>query len=468
MSRVLGKVLGRGIKRSPYIALASGVYDLYKDIQFDQANTTGFTGGKGYKQSTLHSDTYLQKSNKRKASGTMASRPRRKLAPKRGRVTKTRKAPYKKKVTRKKAKYTRKKRKITSKGGQRAVVRKRRYDAITGNGRIWLGASSMGRQADFMYTVAESIVMKLLSALGDNRADKKKAPVDLGFGDFFKYIRIIYVAEGLATPSGGDQGIVHNNNTIEFMAGAIATELTDQANEGRYPSQLAVFRLDAGGSDQVMYVDQQFGSTKISLGITSDCKFRNVTLAGEGAGSDSRLAVDANPLNGKLYEFRNRVPIWKQPWTQGLSTLVRDTLAQASLTTSTVDGGVNFNAVNAQNGVTQLDQPPLRPSTLFANAVGSGKNLSIGAGHIFTHRTTYTFEGSIKHFLKSSIRAGHSGLLAGKVPPTGSSYLMCLRPTIKSSTNSAVRIEYDYTHLYSCKASRSSAPKLPTTNFVEA
>lgn len=387
-------------------------------------------------------------------------------------VSKKRKYAVKKKTAKKKRKVM-KKRKTMSNQGQKSVVRKRTYGDVSGNGRIWLGASSMGRQDDFIYALAESLVMKFLSRIGDNRADKKKLPADIGFGEFFEYFRVIYAADGMdeAAP-GGAQGASIPNNTIEAMAGVLATEVANQAESGRYPSQLAVFRSDSGGPARVIFVDQQFGSTKISFGAKGTFKYRNVTLGGSGDGSVSRLAVDANALTGRKYDLRNRIPVFKQPFLQQLATGPRAVLDDVQDTVTTEDGGVDFNKLNnaAALSVDQLNLPPLRPSTIFNNSVGNGKTMHISAGTVATCTTSTLIECSLKQFLKKTVRSGHSGLQLGKVPPSGESFLICLRPNIKSfdTASTLIKIDYDYTSIYTCKATPAKASKLPATNFIEA
>lgn len=403
----------------------------------------------------------------------------------RGRVRKygtTKKRTYTKKtaVKRRSTKKRRvvKKRKTMSTQGQKSVVRKRTYGDVSGSGRIWLGASSMGRQDDFIYALSESLVMKMLSRIGDNRADKKKAPADLGFGEFFEYFRVIYAADGMdeAAP-GGASGAAIPNNTIEALSGVLATELADQAESGRYPTQLAVFRSDSGGPARVIFVDQQFGSTKISFGAKGTFKYRNVTLAGSGAVTDSsnRLAVDSNSLTGKKYTFRNRVPVFKQPFLQQLAAGPagpRAVLDDVQDTVTTEDGGLDFNKMNnaAALSVDQLNLPPLRPSTMFNNVSGNGTNMYVSPGGISTCKTSTMLECSLKQFLKKTVRSGHSGLQLGKVPPSGDCFLMCLRPNIKSfdAASTLIKIDYDYTSIYTCKATPAKAAKLPSTNFIEA
>ena len=365
--------------------------------------------------------------------------------------------------------------------GVRSVVREKRFgDTDVVSSRAWIGMATTGNAARFIYTIAESCVIKMLTSIGDKRSDKALSPGTIGTNEFFSYFVVIYAQEGTSYAAPGDgaiSGANITNTTVLAMANTLNTQLLDMARKGYYPAQLTVFRSDAGGNAKPIYMDQAFGKMRMNMHVAGQLRVQNITRSGEidgGAQNNAdKHAVDANPIQGSVYQFRNRVPIFRQPYLtnqpdpqHNLMESVMDTEA------APIETGINFQALNdsAMGSVTSLNAPPLRPTTIWSNCKKTGKVYFAPGGYKIL-KTKYGFEGTLHALLRDYVRVvqvtGLTVPISGKIPPTGDSFLMCLMPTIKTVAGEAVRLAYDAEFIYDCKAMGAKTPRMQATNFIE-
>jgi len=85
---------------------------------------------------------------------------------------------------------------------------------------------------------------------------------------------------------------------------------------GLYPSAIVFTAPVAGiGTNHSVLRDVNLGRHVITVSCQGRFRFQNVTPAGTGAEENSTNinAVDANPVNGKVYTFRNQAPLFFGP-----------------------------------------------------------------------------------------------------------------------------------------------------------
>ena len=117
-----------------------------------------------------------------------------------------------------------------------------------------------------------------------------------------------------------------------------------------------------------------------------------------------------------------------------------------------------------------LDAPPLNPKSVFKNHSGTS-NVQLKPGSYITHTTTFEKEMNLYTFCRdfSRARMNYAGQSVGtsKMPPMGDSFMICLRPTIKTAVDEQVKVAYDYEWKFLAALSSAKIPALPAFTSVE-
>jgi hypothetical protein len=204
--------------------------------------------------------------------------------------------------------------------------------------------------------------------------------------------------------------------------------------------------------------------------FTFDCKanfkVNNATLA--NTGNDSNVnAVDANPIDGRIYTFRNRVPVFSPSYLVSLDSTIRDAISDIASISQDYDSGVDFSPLLTTTIPGELTAPPLRPAVLFKNAKTSTKvNFAPGGYKMFSMR--YSKEATLYTLLKALMPIDSQGTEGLEVtPPGGDSFLMCLKPTIRTGTNNDMKLLTQAEFVYKCNVKAGKPAKLPTVQELE-
>lgn len=378
-------------------------------------------------------------------------------------------------------------------------IRRRQFGQVSTASRQWIGANSIQSEYYFFSLVAEGIVANMLKRLNDTRSDKE-APVPSSFLTRVQmnFMRDEHFAGGTADSSKyvdidlvndtSFNGIVYNTGTtaspngnpvvIDGSAAPNNTGLNkiiyDLAIEGYYPEGIFAFRGVPGSTELGPEIlrDTQLGRMTIKLDISSRHKFQNVTPAGTDGGVDMNVnAIDANPLEGHIMTFRNLAPTWNKGWKirQGTDIDLLDNFSGRPVGTNVWDyKQLNATAsgdVRPLPDINEFEAMPLRPSTVFSNAGKKGVvRFPPGGFKVFT--TKFTYDGPLRKLVRDITQISSDGA-DGKYPPMGSSFLMCLLPTIKTTGDEAVTVAFDYVTDGKVHCSMYRGGSLPTTNFIE-
>lgn len=389
---------------------------------------------------------------------------------------------------------------------------------ITAARRIWVGGNTIGDEQYLFSLLSEAILEHILSKIGDTRADKEK----VNTVGFLKQIVIRFMKDehrlsaaspGTAAdnpvtremryvvedPSSSFNGIVYNNivgatPNLVYLDGAtspvsqrgLRDVVFDMAISGYYPEGLFVFRTnDSGTSTHLheIYRDTMFGKSSLSISIGGVHKFQNITPADHatdlGAGYNAN-AIDANPLQGKIYTFGHLAPKFNKGWVGDQTASVKTeayklsgrpySRAEWDYKMIGVQGDSASAGIDMPN-INEFKLPPLRPRTMFSN-VKTSDRVSIPPGGFKSFKTRFTFKGSISRFVRDITQQSalsDDGVLpkesTGKYPSLGDSFLMCLTPAMTSAGES-VSLAFDYQKDGQAYIKKYTMGTMPTTNII--
>lgn len=387
--------------------------------------------------------------------------------------------------------------------------------------RIWVGGNTIGDEQYVFSLFAEAVLEHLLSKTGDTRSDKERPnaagilkEMNITFTkDENRLTSTTFANESPPTrsmryvveaESSSFNGIVYNNivgatpNLVYLDGSASASTqrglrdvLFDMALSGYYPEQLFAFRtgFPAGGDPPVLgnniheiYRDTQFGKASLKMTIGGVHKFQNITPADHGTTNEgyNANAIDANPLQGKIYTFSKLAPTWNKGW-------LADQTSGTQVTLNLFSGRpysrnqwdykmIGTAADTATDGIVlpnlnEFKLPPLRPRSIFSNVKTSGR-VSIPPGGFKTFSTKFSYVGSISRFARDITQqnsyepvSGRPEISTGKFPSLGDSFMMCLTPAMTSSGES-VNLAFDYQKDGQAYIKKYTMGTMPTTNIV--
>jgi hypothetical protein len=248
---------------------------------------------------------------------------------------------------------------------------------------------------------------------------------------------------------------------------------------------LFLYRIDSGFGTHEILRDTQYGRSNIKMSIAGLHKFQNVTPADNvDAAQYNANAIDANPLSGKIYTFRNLAPRFNPGWLTSQSVATQSELERMAgrpanrvhwdykqLSSGDSAAGVAMPSIN------EFKLPVLRTRAVFSNAKTS-TNISIPPGGFKIFKTRFTYDGTIVRLLRDITQVmQQTGSMTGTpnqtnsgadYPSLGDSFLLCLTPSMKTGgADDAVTLGFDFTKDGQAYMTKYTAGTMPTTNVVE-
>jgi hypothetical protein len=396
---------------------------------------------------------------------------------------------------------------------KRGVRIRERYAATDGvvsdTRRLWTGANTIGDEQFLCSLVAEAMMENILRSIKDTRSDKD-AVTDAGFLSriIIKFQRNAIqfgnsavsreLRYDVTAASNSFNGMVYNNilgasPNLSYIDGSssavtqrgLRDHLYDFAVEGYYPEKLFLYRIDSGFGTHEILRDTQYGRSNIKMSIAGLHKFQNVTPADNvDAAQYNANAIDANPLSGKIYTFRNLAPRFNPGWLTSQSVATQSELERMAgrpanrvhwdykqLSSGDSAAGVAMPSIN------EFKLPVLRTRAVFSNAKTS-TNISIPPGGFKIFKTRFTYDGTIVRLLRDITQVmQQTGSMTGTpnqtnsgadYPSLGDSFLLCLTPSMKTGgADDAVTLGFDFTKDGQAYMTKYTAGTMPTTNVVE-
>lgn len=362
---------------------------------------------------------------------------------------------------------------------------------------LWFGGSSLGSGDDAAKVLADAMICHYLRRIHDSRSSRTIDPgaiigqclwhnMDITFGNVGEDPKYTTLFE-TDTTADATKGLTLKNDSIDVMVAILALKLEKMyLNRGMVPIRVAIRKDDfydpanVAASGRQILEDTDAYRNQFALSVSGLFKIHNVTLPPDG--ETDKHAINAQPIDGKLYNFRNRVPIFHPsylaaleagaPPIEGVSDMVQMVGSAAGATMAPYETGVHNDAlVNASiTNPVELESPPLRPSVIFKNSTSSEK-VYMAPGAMKFRKTYFSMTGSMmsifKRILPTAFNVQESGGSATRVPPGGESFLMCLKPSLKVSNTEVVTIDTDTSFVFKAHCKKAKMLLLPTKQVME-
>lgn len=345
-----------------------------------------------------------------------------------------------------------------------------------GGHSMWVGGSSLGKQDDNFKVVADAFICHYLKRVKDHRSSRTQEPDATAQERIWKQAVITFGRVGSNIQSGYSYLLL--NDDINAMVTALSAQLKDRwINHSEVPFKIVIeSEMAVPGHvpvyDKVILRDDFCEKAIFTFSSKANFKINNTTMSGTagGTGSDNVNAVDANPIDGRIYTFQNRVPIFNPSYLENLAPTVKSNLEKISLLNPGVlhDYGVGFLVLNATTVPDSLHAPPLRPAVVFNNcktstkvafAPGGYKMFSMSYGHSGTMNSLF------KHIMEQEFVTSTTQRIC---PPGADSFLICLKPTIRTGGANDMALHTQAEFKYQCNMKAGKPAKLPTVQDIEA
>lgn len=251
---------------------------------------------------------------------------------------------------------------------------------------------------------------------------------------------------------------VTDASSIHALTTAIMADIKTKNGSRELPVR-AILQNEQYGGVHVTFATFDLQNTMIDFSYMRKYKWQNVTPADttQQPGEFNQFSVNdinANPLSGKIYQYKHPVP-----QVRG-AKLDNSEVTQLSLIQNHegTDGALDCTAFRNGDYNSALEFPfkqPFKSMEIFKDTVSEDKVYMPPGGYkqlIRKGKTTMNFTRFTQATNGKTFNgfAGQAG--ASVPPPIGTSTLWALEPVIRTNTNEVVRIATQMETWYTCKA----------------
>lgn len=386
-----------------------------------------------------------------------------------------------------------KKRKTTTKKAAKRVpltigtvrLRKIAHRTATDDNCLYVGQGNLGSIHVFIKMIAKATLLHYMHRVGDFRASEENRPVnddmvgtDPGYRDFvvtWSSMRFQFANTG---SRGTDQGYSYNLSsftssyrTIDEMATTLGGQMMAQFKAGRRLVNVIVYRGEVPTDANAILNDISAGRNLMQISVQTCLKLQNTTVADHvGADQDgaNALSIHRNPIDGYIYHFRNRVPVFKMQYLMSKGNTAEQKLAKLQWLQNDDPSGMMIAPLSDLPAQSEFLHPPTAPSVIFKNTAGK-ERISIQPGRQKKIYMSEHYEGSINSLIERYIEFDPSAsdlFKDGTPPPGGKCVLVGLKATHKSSDTEDLRVEVETETVYTTRMSKAGIMKLPMPTEV--
>lgn len=352
------------------------------------------------------------------------------------------------------------------------MYRRSVFGVVESAKKLWVGGSTTGQQQTHFRAIAHAMLVYYMRKCGDIRGSNDIDPTTSAIVDFERWYsyKLQYAKKAQPTSTTAEffAGATLMNKSLTDMAIDLGAQLEDQANRGRYPQGITLRHSDG----TLIFSSQNVGKDSITVKITGRFRFNNTTPAGDGdvANSNNINDINANPISGKIYTFRNQSPIYQETFKDAAPAGEATGIKQLNTVYPSFEVyglGAGGKGGNAFIGI---DAPPLNPRATWKNVSSTG-NVAFPPGGFKTYTTSYLRKGTIQQYIvdisQRVLQDDGTVSTAPEYPPAGDSFMMCLRPMIKTSGTENVKVAYDVEHIITAMIHPYKVSALPAVNAIE-
>lgn len=396
--------------------------------------------------------------------------------------------------------------------------------SVSSANRLWVGGNSISDERFLLDLVVEGMVEHLLRRAGDTRSTKTQA-YSSNQEMIFQSMQMVFVRRpsiidttaaqvkrtiryDLSPQSSSFNGIVYNGRTVgntgpegpgplppglspnlmyeelstsplPLLESTLQYQIFHNARDGYYPEGVMLIRADTAGARHEFLRDQLFGSMKLKIDISGRYRFQNVTPASTTSGGSEGMnanLIDANPVAGKIFTFSNLSPRLAPSWILGQTDMTVLKEFEELYGRPYTWAETRYEQLSQKTIITpdtnQFEAAPLRPKTVWSNCKTSGP-VMFPPGGFKTFKTKFTYNGTLNKFCQNLVQTQGdpvtfaAGDVIGKYPSMGDSFMMCLRPVMKTTGDEAVTMAYDYERIGKVQCAKFVHGTMPATNDIE-
>lgn len=260
---------------------------------------------------------------------------------------------------------------------------------------------------------------------------------------------------------------VSSTTTFKQLAESLRTSVITYARDGYYLTTLKGVDLD----DRYFYYRNRVDEDMVTYTTTFYCKMQNVTPSDDSTtGASTINDVNANPIRGKIYDFSDNRPKLAPAFAHTLKSEAGFESMPAICQDETGERQVNVFALRNGGVISgQLHNAfrlPPNGAAVFKNCTGV-KDVSIPAGGFYTVKRTRKHSGKLRRVLIEMVHMTDHSPDAGRYYITGKptsnlqSFMIGLRPTIKSQENESVKLVINKDTNINVSIKRTKVPNAP-------
>lgn len=370
------------------------------------------------------------------------------------------------------------------------------HETRSANGAIYSAFNDVGPEDHFLRCLAEAILLHYSHRAGDHRVHLQGTPVgpndtadattdaEISFATWSR-MDFVFRRASPAGTSANENPVINTVRHYEYVGSSVSkvswpnmvADLTNRIKEaaqiGSTLASVMVFRSADGGALQHLQSgapdhqelcvihDPEAGSHEFKFNAVARYKIQNTTVADSTTHSDLKDNIHSNPLDGLVYRFRNKVPVWRPGYI--LTKGTDDTLNDLEDCTTTEVSGVKFVDLKSADPTTFVAPPPA-PYTLFTNSAGRSK-IRIKPGEHRVLKLSENFNGSINAFIKRYVAVQPS---SGRrtAPPGGTCLMIGLKPMFRTGLNEDLEIQTECDRYLAGLVRKRALTSNPITHVV--
>lgn len=372
-----------------------------------------------------------------------------------------------------------------------AIDRRKTFGSVENHSNskmAWIGGCDIGDQQTFCRNIARAILQKYLAKMGDVRT-AVDADDDHADAKLFKSFIVTYKIDSYSTAHLGegiedhDHGNNIDNSSLVTMGDTLGDQIFAKAERGFYPSSIKFHSgdfVDAAETEargHPVISDYRLGEHYLDIQVTTLFRLHNITPsdttdAGENP-ANSVHDINANPISGKIFTFRNQRPVFHSGYVDFKKDdpTTQDGIERLNRYDNNFDVIKRF--ATTKDAFAHIAAPPLNAKTIWSNVSGQG-TIRMAPGAYRTYNAKFLRSGTVRQLIRDAIRvrvdAGTStdpsNGLATKNPPLGSSWLFCFQPSMRTSNDELVKLGYDQTQVYKTSLRFKKALGIPTRDIM--
>lgn len=285
--------------------------------------------------------------------------------------------------------------------------------------------------------------------------------------------RIVIAYQGLSTDADINRAqtifAVTALSSIDSLTTTIMADIKTKAASSTFNPVRAILQSQ-NGSDYDTFATYDLQNVMIDFSYMRKYKWQNVTPAETGADTSNINDIHANPLSGKIYQFKHRVPQVRAAMLDDtnqpmLSTIQDSEIADGALDTTAFRIGVPGAAGSFTAPLTGAFTQPFKAMQIFKDTISEDKVYMPPGGYkqlIRKGNKTMNFTRFCSATVGITTGANYIRRAPGSDVPDriGTSTIWGLEPVIRTDVNELVKIATQMETWYTCKA-RAGTKSVP-------